>query len=171
MTQPEVVEIASPLGPLRLVADASALREVHMLHVADAPYAGEPPPPAVIEHPILRAAVVQLREYFEGARRHFELPLAAEGTAFQQRVWQALREIPFGVTWSYGELAAHVGDRNASRAVGSANGRNPLAIVVPCHRVIGSKGELTGFGGGMRNKRWLLDHESRIAGKAPLRLF
>jgi methylated-DNA-[protein]-cysteine S-methyltransferase len=119
----------------------------------------------------LRDAIVQLREYFAGARRHFELPLAAKGTAFQLRVWQALREIPFGVTWSYGQLAAHVGDRNASRAVGSANGRNPLAIVVPCHRVIGSKGELTGFGGGMRNKRWLLDHEAKLAGKAPLRLF
>jgi methylated-DNA-[protein]-cysteine S-methyltransferase len=171
MSQLDVIEIASPLGPLRLVADASALRELHMLHVADAPYRGEPPSHAAIEHPILRAASEQLHEYFAGTRRTFELPLAAAGTAFQQRVWQALLKIPFGVTWSYGQLAAHVGDRNASRAVGSANARNPLALVVPCHRVIGSKGELTGFGGGMRNKRWLLDHEARIAGLAPNFLF
>lgn len=113
---------------------------------------------------VLDAARVQLEEYFAGARRAFDLPLAADGTPFQRRVWDALRGIPWGETISYIELARRVGDARAVRAVGGANGRNPVSIVVPCHRVIGADGSLTGFGGGTERKRWLLEHEgARIA--------
>ena len=101
----------------------------------------------------------QLKEYFDGRRRVFELPLAPEGTPFQLRVWNALIEIPYGETISYGELAARIGDRSASRAVGLANGSNPLPIVIPCHRVIGSNGKLTGYGGGLPIKQQLLTLE------------
>jgi methylated-DNA-[protein]-cysteine S-methyltransferase len=118
------------------------------------------------DHPILSVAAKQLREYFAGERRVFELPLAAEGTEFQQRVWQALMALEFGQTCSYGELARAIGQPSSSRAVGAANGRNPLSIVVPCHRVIGSDGSLTGYGGGEANKRWLLEHEAKLS--APL---
>lgn len=167
----ETTEIASPLGPLRLAASEAALVELHMLHIADAPYEGELPRSTAPRSMILRDAIVQLDEYFAGTRRAFELPLALAGTDFQQRVWQALRTIEYGVTWSYGRLAATIGEPKASRAVGAANGRNPISIVVPCHRVIGANGSLIGFGGGMRNKRWLLAHEAKIAGHAPLSLF
>ena len=109
-------------------------------------------------------AVRQLREYFEGQRWTFELPLAPHGTPFQLRVWEALRRIPVGRTISYGELATAIGASSASRAVGAANGRNPLSIVVPCHRVVGAGGRLTGYGGGLERKRWLLEHESRVPG-------
>jgi methylated-DNA-[protein]-cysteine S-methyltransferase len=113
----------------------------------------------------------QLEEYFRGERRVFDLPLALEGTPFQQKVWRALLEIPFGTTTSYGEVARQIGKESwtAARAVGSANGQNPVVIIVPCHRVIGADGSLTGFGGGLPLKRWLLSHEgareSRADGK------
>ena len=100
--------------------------------------------------------VKQLTEYFDGRRRRFDLPLAPEGTPFQQRVWQALLDIPYGETISYGELASRIGQRSASRAVGLANGSNPLPIVIPCHRVIGANGKLTGYGGGLPIKQQLL---------------
>jgi methylated-DNA-[protein]-cysteine S-methyltransferase len=107
----------------------------------------------------LPLAARQLDEYFAGRRRDFDLPLRLEGTAFQQRVWHALQEIPYGATWSYGEQAKRIGNPNASRAVGLANGRNPISILVPCHRVIGADGSLTGYGGGVERKHWLLAHE------------
>jgi methylated-DNA-[protein]-cysteine S-methyltransferase len=164
--------LPSPLGELRLVADGEGLRGVYFpVHRHDPELAGVP----ILEledaadadpgaHAILRAAATQLGEYFAGQRRGFDLPLRPTGTAFQQRVWLQLREIPFAVTRSYGELATAVGNRNASRAVGAANGKNPISIIVPCHRVIGADGSLTGFGGGEPAKRWLLDHEARVAG-------
>jgi len=105
-------------------------------------------------------AVRQLREYFKGGRTEFDLPLQPEGTAFQLKVWRSLQEIPYGKTWSYGELAKRIGNPKASRAVGAANGANPLPIVIPCHRVIGADGTLTGFGGGLPTKKALLDLES-----------
>lgn len=108
---------------------------------------------------VLVEAASQLEQYFAGERRDFDLPLAPSGTAFQTAVWRALAEIPFGVTCSYGELARAIGRPAASRAVGAANGANPIAIILPCHRVIGSNGTLTGYGGGLPMKRWLLDHE------------
>lgn len=114
------------------------------------------------DHVVLDAAVRQLCEYFDGRRLKFDLPLNAEGTMFQHQAWTALREIPFGETVSYGEQAASMGDRKKARAVGAANGKNPIPIVVPCHRVVGSNGHLTGFAGGLSVKAWLLDHELRV---------
>ena len=108
---------------------------------------------------LTRRCCHQLEEYFAGTRQVFDLPLARQGTPFQQSVWQALTNIPFGTTWSYLDLAIAIGNRRAVRAVGGANGRNPLPIVVPCHRVIGRDGSLVGFGGGLDRKRWLLSHE------------
>lgn len=106
----------------------------------------------------------QLGEYFAGTRQRFELTLNAGGNAFQRSVWQALSEIPYGETTSYGKVAAAVGHPDGARAVGVANGQNPIPIIVPCHRVIGADGSLTGYGGGLAAKRWLLDHEARHAG-------
>ncbi|HXD55426.1 MAG TPA: methylated-DNA--[protein]-cysteine S-methyltransferase [Solirubrobacteraceae bacterium] len=106
----------------------------------------------------------QLGEYFAGERREFELSLRFGGSEFRRRVWETLRAIPFGETRSYGQLARSVGSPGAARAVGLANGRNPFAIVVPCHRVIGADGTLVGYGGGLERKRWLLDHERRFTG-------
>jgi methylated-DNA-[protein]-cysteine S-methyltransferase len=113
---------------------------------------------------VLDAAVRQLREYFAGERRDFDLPLEPAGTPFQLTVWDALRGIPYAETINYGQLAVRVGNPTASRAVGLANGRNPISIVVPCHRVIGANGSLTGYGGGLDRKRTLLDLERRTAG-------
>jgi methylated-DNA-[protein]-cysteine S-methyltransferase len=110
------------------------------------------------------AVRAQLAEYFAGTRQQFDLPLKLGGTPFQQQVWQQLLRIPFGETLSYGELAGRVGKPSAARAVGHANGRNPISIIVPCHRVIGANGSLTGYGGGLDNKRWLLAWERRAGG-------
>jgi methylated-DNA-[protein]-cysteine S-methyltransferase len=115
---------------------------------------------------LLERVAEQLAQYFAGERREFDLPLAPRGSGFQERVWRALLAIPFNETRSYGELARAIGRPSASRAVGSANSRNPISIIVPCHRVIASNGELTGYAGGMAAKRWLLDHESRVGHRA-----
>jgi methylated-DNA-[protein]-cysteine S-methyltransferase len=106
----------------------------------------------------------QLDEYFAGSRQEFDLPLHIRGNSFQQQVWDALCEIPYGETTSYGKVAASIGHPDGARAVGVANGQNPIPIIVPCHRVIGADGSLTGYGGGLDAKRWLLDHEARHAG-------
>jgi methylated-DNA-[protein]-cysteine S-methyltransferase len=111
---------------------------------------------------LLALARQQLEEYFARTRTTFDLPLEALGSAFEHRVWNALRTIPYGTTTSYGALAKKLGDLHASRAVGLANGKNPIPIIVPCHRVVGAKGELTGFGGGLETKRWLLEHEGAL---------
>jgi methylated-DNA-[protein]-cysteine S-methyltransferase len=122
--------------------------------------------------PIVTAAIDQLSRYFDGTLTEFNLPLDPVGSLFQQRAWMLLRSIPYGETVSYGEQARRLGDPNMARAVGSANGQNPISIVVPCHRVIGSTGKLTGFGGGLEAKAWLLDHERHVANPhADLRLF
>ncbi len=117
----------------------------------------------------LHDALAQLREYFAGERLGFELALAPRGTPFRLAVWRQLARIPFGTTISYGELARRIGKPAASRAVGAANGANPLPIIVPCHRVIGASGRLTGFGGGLPAKQWLLDHEQRVLATPPRR--
>jgi methylated-DNA-[protein]-cysteine S-methyltransferase len=109
--------------------------------------------------PLLEQAAEELDAYFAGRRQRFQVPLAPEGTPFQRQVWAALTTIPFGATWSYAKLARTVGRPAAVRAVGAANGRNPIALFVPCHRVIGADGSLTGYGGGLPRKRWLLAHE------------
>ncbi|EHA1123749.1 methylated-DNA--[protein]-cysteine S-methyltransferase [Vibrio navarrensis] len=111
-------------------------------------------------HPVLGLALTQLDEYFSGKRTQFDLPIAVKGTAFQMQVWQALTTIPYGETWSYQELANAIDNPKAVRAVGLANGKNPVSIVVPCHRVIGKNGKLTGYAGGIERKRWLLERES-----------
>jgi methylated-DNA-[protein]-cysteine S-methyltransferase len=111
---------------------------------------------------ILARAREQLAEYFAGIRKTFDLPLEALGSAFEHRVWNALRLIPYGTTTTYGELAKKLGDPLQARAVGTANGKNPIPIIVPCHRVIGSNGDMTGFGGGVETKRWLLQHEGSL---------
>jgi methylated-DNA-[protein]-cysteine S-methyltransferase len=118
------------------------------------------------DHPVLAAAVAQLEEYFDGVRTDFELPLDPEGTAFQRQAWHELQRIPFGETITYGEQAIRLGDRKKMRAVGSANGKNPIPIVVPCHRVVGADGKLTGFAGGLDAKAWLLDHEFQVRAAA-----
>jgi methylated-DNA-[protein]-cysteine S-methyltransferase len=152
--------IPSPVGQLRLIADADALVGIYLPVQAGIPATRG-------TSPVLVRAANQLAEYFAGTRRTFDLPLGPRGTEFQQRVWAELRAIPFGETRSYGELAKIVGNANASRAVGAANGKNPLSIVVPCHRVIAGGGALTGYAGGIEAKRWLLAHEGA---QTPLRL-
>jgi methylated-DNA-[protein]-cysteine S-methyltransferase len=150
--------VDSPIDPLLLIGDETGLRELQM-----EPH--EPPADAVRDDEALAPIAAQLRDYFAGARTRFELPLSPHGTAFQQKVWLALREIPFGRTTTYGQIAVDLGRPTASRAVGLANGRNPIAVIVPCHRVIGANGTLTGFGGGLPRKRWLLDHERSVLGE------
>ena len=151
----------SPAGRLLLVADETGLREVWFEKGRTAPvvdpawkHGGRP----------LQQPERQLRAYFAGELQHFDLVLRPQGTPFQLRVWELLREIPFGETISYGELARRAGNPAASRAVGLANGSNPIPIIIPCHRVIGSNGKLTGYGGGLETKRWLLDFEKSQAG-------
>jgi methylated-DNA-[protein]-cysteine S-methyltransferase len=169
----------TPLGPVLVAADADGLRHISFLAGTAALRPGpdwlrdDAPPPGSP----LAEALRQLGAYFAGRLQRFELPLAPRGTAFQQRVWEALRAIPYGETISYGELARRIGRPSASRAVGAANGCNPLPIVVPCHRVIGSTGRLTGFAGGLHLKEGLLALERAhlpagpapaAAGQAPL---
>lgn len=153
--------VGSPIGRLLLTSDGEALTGLYT----------EPSQKAQstegwVEDAGLKplvATVRQLREYFAGSRREFDLPLRLQGTEFQRRVWSELQEIPCGVTWSYGQLAKRIGNPNAPRAVGLANGSNPISIVVPCHRVIGADGSLTGYGGGLERKRWLLEHEGVLS--------
>ena len=113
-------------------------------------------------HDSVNDAITQLDEYFNGSRRDFELPLDLQGTEFQVAAWNALAEIPYGRTASYGQQAASIGRPKAVRAIGGANGRNPVALVLPCHRIVGADGSLTGFGGGIEVKKWLLDHEQSM---------
>jgi methylated-DNA-[protein]-cysteine S-methyltransferase len=150
--------VASPIGELLLTSDGKSVTGLFMKsqkHEAKRTREWKRDDAALNQ---LRA---QLEAYFAGELRAFELPLAPEGTPFQQRVWRALCDIPYGETISYGELARRIGQPGAARAVGLANGQNPIAIVVPCHRVIGANGSLTGYGGGLERKRWLLALESR----------
>lgn len=150
----------TPVGKLKLVASDKGL--VAVLWENDAP--SRVPLSNLTEndqHLILLKAERQLQEYFSGQRQDFDLPLDMRGTDFQKSVWEALRTIPFGETRSYGELATQLGNPSASRAVGAANGRNPISIVVPCHRVIGSSGKLTGFAGGLETKAHLLSLETK----------
>ena len=161
------VTIDSPVGPLTLVASGRSLAALCMADQRHAPGQaafGLPGDPAADP---FAAAAAQLTAYFAGQLTSFDLPLDPAGTGFQRRVWAALRDIPYGQTASYGQLAGRIGQPAASRAVGLANGRNPIAIIIPCHRVIGSDGSLTGYGGGLDRKRFLLDLERRSAGLAP----
>jgi methylated-DNA-[protein]-cysteine S-methyltransferase len=149
-------EIPSPIGRLQLRSSGDALTALYM---EDHKHELARPADAKSDAAPFRAAIAQLEEYFAGERREFSLPLAAEGTDFQREVWRGLAAIPYGVTLSYGQLASAIGRPRAVRAVGLANGRNPISIIVPCHRVIGANGTLTGYGGGVERKRFLLDLE------------
>jgi methylated-DNA-[protein]-cysteine S-methyltransferase len=156
-TETITTTMRSPIGPLTLTASRGALTGVHMHEQRHAP---KLPAGCRRDDAGMRDFVEQLHSYFAGRLSDFEMPIALAGTDFQRRVWGALREIPYAETISYGELARWVGNPKASRAVGLANGRNPVAIVVPCHRVIGADGSLTGYGGGLERKVWLLEHEA-----------
>ena len=156
--------IDSPIGPLTLVATDGVLSAIYMaehLHQPDPGTFGElAPGGSAAATDGFAEATRQLREYFDGERHDFDLELAPRGTPFQQRVWAALRTIPYGRTKSYGQLAREIGLPHMTRAVGSATGRNPLSIVIPCHRLVGADGSLTGYAGGLPRKRYLLDLEA-----------
>lgn len=149
----ETAVIKTPLGFAKFTGDENGLASISVLD--------DEKPTAVIPE-VLEDAVYQLQEYFEGSRQTFQLTLRPTGTDFQKRVWDALLNIPYGKTTSYLELSKKLGDVKAIRAVAAANGRNPLWIVVPCHRVIGSNGDLVGYAGGLHRKKWLLEHESPV---------
>lgn len=161
--------MASPVGELTLIGGTGGLRAVlwHGDRADRATIGGDVVPVSTTSAvPVLAAAIAQLEEYFAGTRVQFDLPLDPHGTPFQQQAWMALRSIAYGETISYGEQARRLGDVNKARAVGAANGRNPLSIIVPCHRVVGTNGKLTGFAGGLDNKAWLLQHEFEVAAAA-----
>ena len=147
----------TPLGVMRVSASDKGITETAFVDTTDSSDA------ANAEHGnhLTSAAVNQPKEYFRGERRTFDLPLAAGGTAFRQQVWQALMTVPYGETCSYAAIAQKIGNPKAVRAVGTSNGANPIAIIVPCHRVIGANGKLTGYAGGLDRKRWLLAHEQQ----------
>jgi methylated-DNA-[protein]-cysteine S-methyltransferase len=158
-------EMESPIGTLTVVSDGSAITGVYMeshRHATVNTAAWTRADNGGCE--VLQVARTQLAEYFAGHRTQFDVPLKANGTDVQKNVWSELSRIPYGETRSYGAVAAAIGKPKASRAVGAANGRNPISIIVPCHRVIGANGALTGFGGGVDRKEWLLLHESRVSG-------
>ncbi|WP_116771970.1 methylated-DNA--[protein]-cysteine S-methyltransferase [Maribacter litoralis] len=150
----DVAYIKTPLGVAKIIGNADGLSAITVLN------SDEPLTDVIPES--LEDAVYQLNEYFEGKRTEFSLTLNPEGTEFQKKVWTELQNIPYGKSKSYLELAKLLGDPNATRAAASANARNPLWIVVPCHRVIGSDGSLTGYAGGLHRKQWLLNHESPV---------
>lgn len=146
--------IKTPLGFTEIIGDKNGISKIHVFDEEQ-----------IITTQIpkqLQNAISQLNEYFEGNRTNFDFKLNPKGTAFQQKVWQELFKIPFGKTMSYQELSIKLGDVKAIRAVANANGKNPLWIVVPCHRIIGSDGSLTGYAGGLWRKKWLLDHENPV---------
>ncbi|WP_456438090.1 methylated-DNA--[protein]-cysteine S-methyltransferase [Psychroserpens sp.] len=148
----ETCIISSPLGFTKIVGDEDGISQVTVLNSVEK---GTDIIPIELED-----CVIQLKEYFEGTRTEFNLTLNPLGTTFQKRVWKQLEQIPHGKTFSYLELSRQIGDIKAIRAVANANGKNPLWIIIPCHRVIGSDGSLTGYAGGLYRKQWLLEHES-----------
>lgn len=147
-----VCYMESPLGLLRLQGLAGSLLRIDFVESREN---------EEVDEASLTAAVRQLNEYFQGMRKDFDLPVHAVGTHFQQNVWDEIKRIPYGTTWSYEWLARNLGDIKVIRAAASANGRNPLPIVIPCHRIIGKSGALTGYSGGLHRKKWLLDFEQR----------
>jgi methylated-DNA-[protein]-cysteine S-methyltransferase len=159
--------VDSPLGPLFVGGSAAGVQHLAFLTGGGAQAESgalrdrEAGPPGERDAAAASLVVAQLGEYFAGERERFDLPLAASGTEFQRRVWEALRRVPYGRTASYGEIARAIGRPSAARAVGAASRSNPLAIVVPCHRIVGADGALTGYGGGLERKAWLLEQEAR----------
>ena len=160
-------QIESPIGTLTLVASDKALMA---LYVGDEKSPLKDSATKNDQHPLLLKTQKQLDEYFKGQRLDFDLPLNPSGTAFQNKAWKALIKIPYGKVWSYGKQAEYLKAPNAQRAVGGANGKNPIPVIIPCHRVIGSTGKLTGFSGGMAMKIFLLKHEGHNVDAINLRV-
>lgn len=150
----EEAHIQTPIGTAKIVGDEFGLTSISVLNITE--------DATTVIPEVLEDAVYQLNEYFEGKRQSFSLKLNPQGTEFQKKVWEELQNIPFGKTLSYLELSKKIGDVKAIRAVAAANGKNPLWIIIPCHRVIGSDGSLTGYAGGLHRKKWLLEHESPV---------
>ena len=161
MDTPYYCILPSPLGDLLLVAQGAALRDLHILSGKFVPDIGSNWQQNA-QHPVLQQAAQELGEYFAGQRQVFSVALAPQGTAFQQAAWAALLQIPDGETISYGQQARNMGKPKAVRAVGGANGKNPISIIIPCHRVLGANGALTGYSGGMAHKVFLLQHEGAL---------
>jgi methylated-DNA-[protein]-cysteine S-methyltransferase len=155
--------ITSPLGELLVTGDGTNISGLYLPLDGERPYGITLAADARRDDEAFAVLRAQLDEYFAGERRAFSVPIAAGGSPFQRRVWSALCEIDFGTTESYGQVARRLGEPTASRAVGTANSRNPICIIVPCHRVIGADGSLTGYAGGLANKKWLLTHEATVA--------
>ena len=153
--------VKAPFGTLTVVASDAGVRfcmfdnESHPKSMAGMKIVEDP------GHPVVAQAVQQLNEYFSGTRQHFSVKVDLHGTDFQVAAWKALAQVPYGQTWSYAQQAASIGRPTATRAIGAANGRNPVAVILPCHRIIGANGALTGFGGGISTKQWLLEHEKK----------
>lgn len=152
-----ITYLGSPIGQIKLTADETSVSSI-LFVFDDTEMEAENP------NPILLHCKKELSEYFSGKRNNFTVPIRQEGTEFQQKVWSELLKIPYGKTVSYNFVAESLGDKKTIRAVGAANGRNQISIIVPCHRVIGSDGNLTGYAGGMWRKKWLLNHEKEISG-------
>lgn len=152
----------SPIGIIRLEAtdDAITVVSFHNDDVKSFSYSSG--------HPVLNEAVIQLDEYFKGTRKSFQLPFGPVGTTFQQKVWNELLKIEYGTTVTYLHMAKRLGNVKSIRAAASANGKNPIAIMIPCHRVVGADGKLTGYAGGLHRKQWLLEHEAKFAGQPSL---
>jgi methylated-DNA-[protein]-cysteine S-methyltransferase len=148
------LHVQSPLGMIEITGTESAIASLNFVDSPGQDSAAVPP--------LLRACAAQLAAYFLGERREFDLRLAPSGTDFQRRVWQQLLTVPFGATATYGHIAQALGNPKTVRAVGAANGQNPISIIIPCHRIIGSDGQLTGYGGGLWRKEWLLNHERKF---------
>ena len=156
MTRTYFKYYTSPVGKLLLAGDGDSLA---LLGFPKGKMQRRHEPHWVEDESAFAQVTAQLAAYFNGELKDFDLALAPSGTDFQMSVWQALQDIPYGATWSYGELARRIGKPKAARAVGAANGQNPIPVIIPCHRVIGGSGQLTGFGGGLETKQFLLDHE------------
>ena len=154
MSEPYQAFFSSEIGNIRITANETAVETLYFVEEAAAPSPEMPP--------VLQECLRQLAAYFRGELKDFSLKLQPQGTAFQQSVWQQLLEVPYGSTATYLDIARRLGDRNAVRAVGSANGRNPISLIIPCHRIIGANGRLIGYGGGLWRKEWLLRHEGAL---------
>ena len=154
MSEPYQAFFSSEIGNIRITASETAIETLYFVEEAAAPSPEMPP--------VLQECLRQIEAYFRGELKDFSLKLQPQGTAFQQSVWQQLLEVPYGSTATYLDIARRLGDRNAVRAVGSANGRNPISLIIPCHRIIGANGRLIGYGGGLWRKEWLLRHEGAL---------
>lgn len=164
MRSSAIAYMDSPLGRIKIVGDDDAIKMVSFTE-------GEESNTKEAVPLVVRNCKKQLKEYFEGKRKEFNVPLSPEGTDFQRGVWDALLEIPFGKTSTYAKQSVSLGDIKKIRAVGTANGKNPIAVIIPCHRVIGTDGSLTGYAGGLDKKEWLLRHENSMPGQNQTSLF